>query len=95
MSTLYGIYGIGGCGRGIMPIARQQLSSRSGVRLLFIADGASGETVNGNEVLTLDAFMAVPADGKNIAIAIASPQSRQAVAERCRAAGASFFEVRA
>ena len=42
-----------------------------------------------------DEFMDVPADERSVAIAIASPRARQTVAERCRAAGASFFEVRA
>ena len=39
--------------------------------------------------------METSADERKVAIAIASSRARQSVAERCRAAGASFFEVRA
>jgi sugar O-acyltransferase (sialic acid O-acetyltransferase NeuD family) len=78
-----------------MPIAREQLSKRPEARLVFIDDSAGGQRVNGHDVLTFEAFMDVPADERSVAIAIASSRARQAVAERCRAAGASFFEVRA
>jgi len=95
MTKLYGIYGVGGCGRGILPIARKQLGGEAGARLVFIDDGADGRKVNGHDVLSLDAFMATPADAHQVAIAIASSRAREAVAGRCRSAGAGFFEVRA
>jgi sugar O-acyltransferase (sialic acid O-acetyltransferase NeuD family) len=95
MTSLFGIYGVGGCGRGIMPVAREQLRKRPEAQLVFIDDSVGGQRVNGHDVLTLEAFMDMPADERSIAIAIALPQARQTVAERCRAAGASFFEVRA
>jgi sugar O-acyltransferase (sialic acid O-acetyltransferase NeuD family) len=39
--------------------------------------------------------MATPASKRAIAVAIASPETRHEVVERCRAAGAGFFQVRA
>ena len=95
MTNLYGIYGVGGCGRGILPIAREQLRARSNARLVFVDDAVSGRLVNGHDVLTFGAFMETPADERKIAVAIGSSRERQAVAERCYAAGAEFFEVRA
>ena len=95
MTDLFGIFGIGGCGRGIMPLAREQLRSRPDVRLVFVDDEGAGQTVNGHEVLSLDEFASTPAGKRAVAVAIASSQARQAVVERCRAAGAGFFEVRA
>jgi sugar O-acyltransferase (sialic acid O-acetyltransferase NeuD family) len=95
MTALYGIFGIGGCGRGIMPLARHQLRSQTDARLVFLDDVGAGQTINGSEVLSLEGFMSAPASHRSIAIAIAASGARQAVAERCRAAGASFFEVRA
>ena len=94
MSALFGIYGVGGCGRGVLPLAREQLAAVSGAKLVFIDDSAGGP-VNGHEVVTLDAFMASEASEHRIAVAIAASKARQEVAERCRTAGASFFEVRA
>jgi sugar O-acyltransferase (sialic acid O-acetyltransferase NeuD family) len=93
MTRLFGIYGVGGCGRGILPVAREQLGSDA--RLVFIDDGASGKQVNGHEVLTLDRFGAADAGEKRVAVAIADSRARQRVVDRCRAAGLSFFEVRA
>jgi sugar O-acyltransferase (sialic acid O-acetyltransferase NeuD family) len=93
MASLFGIYGTGGCGRGILPIAREQLRDRPDARLVFIDDAAGGRRVNGHDVLTLDQFLAAPGVEKNVAIAIAASRARQEVAERCRAAGLSFFEV--
>lgn len=93
MTQLFGIYGAGGCGRGILPVARDQLGSDA--RLVFIDDGASGERVNGHDVLTLDQFAAADAGGRRVAIAIADSRVRERVAERCRSAGLSSFEVRA
>ena len=95
MTNLYGIFGIGGCGRGIMPVARQQLASVSRARLLFVDDQGTGQTVNGHEVMSLDQFASAPATSREVAVAIASSRARQAVVERCRQAGLAFFEVRA
>jgi sugar O-acyltransferase (sialic acid O-acetyltransferase NeuD family) len=95
MTSLYGIYGVGGCGRGILPVAREQFGSQPNTRLVFVDDEAAGESVNGYDVLTLDQFMATPASKRAIAVAIASPETRHEVVERCRAAGAGFFQVRA
>lgn len=95
MTSLFGVFGIGGCGRGIMPLAREQLRSHSDARLVFIDDQGAGQSVNGHDVLTLEQFVSMPASRRAIAVAIASPGARQEVVERCRAAGSSFFEVRA
>lgn len=95
MTSLFGIYGVGGCGRGIMPIAREQLSRHSGARLVFIDDNHGRRSVNGHDVLSFDAFRDAPASEKKVAVAIAASRARQSVVERCQAAGLSFFEVRA
>ena len=92
MASLFGIYGVGGCGRGILPLARAQLRDS---RLVFVDDMAAGRPVNGHDVLTLDEFAAAPEADKKVAVAIAASRARQEVVERCRSAGLSFFEVRA
>ena len=95
MSKLFGVFGIGGCGRGIMPLAREQLRSVPHVQLVFVDDEGAGQEVNGHQVLSLDEFASAPADKRAVAVAIASSKARQAVVERCRAAGIGFFQVRA
>ena len=95
MTNLLGIFGIGGCGRGIMPVARQQYSSGPQAQLVFVDDQGAGQTVNGHEVMSLDQFASAPATRREVAVAIASSRARQAVVERCRQAGLTFLEVRA
>ena len=94
MTLLVGIYGAGGCGRGVLPVARVQLAGRPNARLVFVDDRQSGE-VNGHELLSFEAFMAADAEQRKIAVAIASPDVRRRVADRCLEHVASFFEVRA
>ena len=62
MNKYYGIFGIGGCGRGIMPLARDQLASAPGAHLVFVDDGGDGTPVNGHDVLTLEQFAAARAN---------------------------------
>ena len=95
MTDLFGIFGIGGCGRGIMPLAREQLRIMPDSRLVFLDDEGAGQSINGHEVLSLDQFASTPAGRRSVAVAIASSRARQSVVERCRAKGVSFFEVRA
>ncbi len=95
ISTLLGIYGAGGCGRGILPLARRELDLRPDAQLVFIDDDPPSDRLNGHEVLSFEAFMSIPADERRVAVAIADSHARRTVAERCEAAGALFFEVRA
>lgn len=91
---LYGVYGASGCGRGIMPLARQAFDKdKADLELVFIDDYASTSTVNGHRVLTWDAFAAAPAKQKAAAIAIANSQVRQKLAERCTASKVGIFSV--
>ena len=50
--ALYGIYGASGCGRGVLPIAREQLAGQGGENeLVFIDDAPGPARVNGHELL--------------------------------------------
>ena len=84
-----GIFGVGGCGRGIMPLARRHYPNR---RLVFVEDVPRSDHCNGHEVLALTKF----ADsGEAIAIAVADPILRRRIASACVVAGLRFFSVRA
>jgi sugar O-acyltransferase (sialic acid O-acetyltransferase NeuD family) len=94
LSRLIGVYGASGCGRGILPLMREQART-AGARLLFIDDGAAGQMVNGAPVLSWDDFLAEPDEDKAVAIAIANSAVRQRLAERCAAADIGLAGVRA
>lgn len=87
---LYGVYGAGGCGRGILPIVRDQLET--GDRLVFVDDNG-GPTVNGHQVVSLADFLTFDATEKRICVAIANGAVRSQLAAQCEAAGLTFFSV--
>jgi sugar O-acyltransferase (sialic acid O-acetyltransferase NeuD family) len=86
---LYAIYGVSGCGRGVMPIAREQLT-RQGIptnRLVFVDDSPRDAVVNGHRVLTYAQFLSEPAQSRLVALAIASSVIRERLSLRCIADG--------
>lgn len=90
------IFGASGCGRGVMPMARQQWAASGGAhQLVFVDDHPSVVECNGHPVMTYSEWLALPAISRHINIAIANSAVRQRLVERCRADGVQFFEVRA
>lgn len=95
---LYGIYGAGGCGRGIMPLARDMLNAtlNDGNQLVFIDDEPTApRQVNGHAVMSYDAFRETPADKKFAAIAIANGNTRSRIAEKFTRDAVSAWTVSA
>lgn len=90
------IFGASGCGRGVMPLARQQwAASGEQHQLVFVDDQPSAAKCNGYRVLTYAEWLTQPASSRHINIAIANSAVRQKLVERCHADGVQFFEVRA
>lgn len=98
MSALYGVYGSSGCGRGVMPLAREQLARclpEGTYELVFVDDHDTRAEVNGHRLLTYEKFRADPRADKRISIAIANGIVRERLAARCAAEGIEPFTVRA
>ena len=96
-SPLFGIYGASGCGRGILPLARDMLA-RDGApvdRLVFIDDNATQRVVNGHRVLDYDAFLTTDASERFSALAIADGAIRERLEAKCRADGVRPWSVTA
>lgn len=76
---LYAIYGASGFGRGVMPLARKQLSclAAPGYELVFIDDGASSALINGHKVYNFEEFINLAAQDKYVAVAIANSRIRE------------------
>ena len=90
MTDVLGVYGAGGCGRGIAPLVRAQFPAS---RLVFVEDRLLASHCNGHEIFSFSQFADLP--DKAIVIAVADPETRRALAARCGAAGLEFFGVRA
>lgn len=93
----FAIYGASGCGRGVMPLAREQLRHvlGNGYELVFVDDAPRGREINGHRVLRYEEWLQEPAEERFACIAIADSAVREKLAARCEADGVRFFEVRA
>ena len=94
---LYAVYGASGCGRGVMPLARQQLA-RAGVaaeRLVFVDDAPGPGQVNGQRMLSYTQFLAEPAAMRHAVLAIANSSVREQLAARCAQDGVRPWTVAA
>lgn len=79
---IYAIYGASGCGRSLMPVARQQLQ-RDGLtaELYFIDDRFDQPTVwNGHPAVNYATFQQLQASSKQVVIAIANSRIREKIA---------------
>ncbi len=102
MTPLFAVYGASGCGRGIMPVLREQLLRESllsaedvGRRLVFTDDAPPARELNGQRVLTWEGFLAEPASERRVALAIANSTLREKLARRCKENNVGFVGVRA
>jgi len=96
-SPLYAIYGASGCGRSILPVARQQLIAQ-GVdpdRLVFIDDASAEDSINNHRVLAYNDFVNEGASDRFVAIAVADGAARELLAAKCSADQISVWTVRA
>lgn len=81
---VYAIYGASGCGRSLMPVARQHLQ-RLGVsaEIYFIDDSLQEQqNVNGHTALNYQSFKDLNAAQKFVLIAIANSQIREKLANQ-------------
>ena len=94
---LYSIYGANGCGRGVMPFAREQLQLLDTPldRLVYVDDNLGGKVINGHPVLTYSEFSKMDASEHRVVIAVANTSMRKKLAERCLNDGHKFWSVKA
>lgn len=97
MTTLYAIYGASGCGRGLMPVARQQLvRENKDAEIVFIDDALTEiGLVNGHRAMNYQAFLNESASQKYVQIAIANSCVREKIAHRLEADGIQLWSISA
>lgn len=96
-SAIYAIYGASGCGRSLMPVARQQLQ-RIGVsaEIYFIDDSLQEQqVVNGHIALNYQSFRNLNAAQKFVLIAIANSQIREKLANQLTSDGLQLWTIQA
>ena len=97
MTTLYAIYGASGCGRSLMPVARQQLAREQDQSEIVFIDDALTEIglVNGHRAMNYQAFLNELASEKYVQIAIANSRVREKIAHRLEADGIGLWSISA
>ena len=96
-STLYAVYGASGCGRGVMPLARDQLR-RQGIPsdwLVFVDDNPEFGIVNSHRVMRYADFVAAEETERFAVIAVANSAIRARLADRCAANDVQSWTVSA
>ena len=95
MTKLYAIYGASGCGRSLMPVARQQLVRESDAsEIVFIDDALeSVAEVNGHRAMNYLAFLNETASEKYVQIAIANSHVREKIAQRLKMDGIQLWSI--
>lgn len=95
MASLIGLYGTGGCARGLMPILRQAHMGAE-THLVFIDDKAEPDTqVNGHDVLQWSDFLALNATSRAVCLGIAATAVRARLAKKCDDAGIPLESIKA
>jgi sugar O-acyltransferase (sialic acid O-acetyltransferase NeuD family) len=90
------IFGASGCGRGVIPLAKQQwAASGEPHQLVFVDDHPPAAVVNGYRVLSYAQWLNEPASSRHMNLAIANSRLRERLVQKCAADGVQFFEVRA
>ncbi len=94
----YAIFGASGCGRGVLPLVRQQLQhslADEDADLVFVDDCPLAPVINGHRVLTYAQWLTEAASSRHICVAVADGEVRQRLVGRCMLDGVDFMEVRA
>lgn len=97
MTKLFAIYGASGCGRSLMPVARQQLAREYDSSEIIFIDDALTEvaSVNGHRAMNYQMFVNESASEKYVQIAIANSRVREKIAQRLEADGISLWSIQA
>lgn len=93
MSILYGVYGAGGCGRGVLPLLRERTSNVA--RIVFVDDGLPAVSLNGHPVWTWSRFLEEEAEERSVCIAVADSHVRERLYRVCVDSGVEVIGARA
>lgn len=97
VGNIYAIYGAGGYGREVMPLARKQLKNNGEPEssLYFVVDSKEEDSTNGHSAILYEEFLSLPANEKYVVVAIADSEVREKLTRRCQEDGIRMWNVEA
>jgi sugar O-acyltransferase (sialic acid O-acetyltransferase NeuD family) len=96
MYEIFGVFGVGGCGRSLIPIVVDNINNAglSKDLVFFVDDFFEEVQCNGHDVLKFTDFLKIQCANKSIIVAIADPQLRRKLVNRIERENVSFFSVK-
>ncbi|WP_198265341.1 acetyltransferase [sulfur-oxidizing endosymbiont of Gigantopelta aegis] len=91
MGQLFGVYGVSGFGREVMPMARIMMNKDD--RIVFIDDNPEQACVNDMDVLNFQQFMNIKLETKNVCISIANSKIRRDIYDNLERNGVHHWSV--
>jgi sugar O-acyltransferase (sialic acid O-acetyltransferase NeuD family) len=96
---LYAIFGAGGFGREVMPVAREMINAAQGTKgneFVYVDDDPpKNAVINGHRVMSEEDFLSCQAEEKCFNIAIADCKTRECIANQLLAANIKPFTIQA
>ncbi len=87
---IIGIYGAGGCGRGIAPLLQKKFRSKS--KILFIDDNKQKKIVNNYKCINFLEFSKIKKQ-KKVIIAVANPKIRKIIYKKIKKKNFEFYNL--
>ena len=100
MQNIYGVYGVGGFAREVMPLVVDHLKREGALdgNVYFVTDPEfmpEADHVNGYPIVSYEAFKSLEANKRAINIAIADGKVRKMLHEQCIQDGVDVFSIKA
>lgn len=89
------IYGCGGFGRELLPIARSGSLNYKDIIFISDDDREIGTVVNGVDVISFDDLISLSHSDRQVVVAVGSPQGRKTLVQKCEKAGLRFGSLTA
>jgi sugar O-acyltransferase (sialic acid O-acetyltransferase NeuD family) len=93
MNEIFGVFGVGGCGRSLMPVVADTVYKAGFSKncVFFVDDFVDKIQCNGHRVFKFSEFLEIKCEKKSIIVAIADPQLRRQIVNRIEVERISFF----
>ncbi|MDK8755863.1 acetyltransferase [Acinetobacter radioresistens] len=96
-NSVYAIYGASGCGRSLMPVAREYLKTQNiQSEIYFIDDSLNQQAlINQHKAMNYESFKQLAVQNKYVLIAIANSLIREKIAQRLLQDNISLWSIQA
>ena len=96
--SVYGIYGVGGFAREILPLVRDELKNKNGIKIYFVVDEqymTDRKTLNGVEIVSFNQFNEFKDVQKYLAVGFSNTMRRIEVFEYCQKNNIKLLNIKA